>query len=90
MSDARTALVAGINGFIGTALARCLTAAGWRVVGILRTGSSRDRLMEVPVTVAPKPADGVWLQRVERPSDAQKQAFQAWLGTPWIVGEPAP
>ena len=50
----------------------------------------RDRLMEVPVTVAPKPADGVWLQRVERPSEAQKQAFQAWLGTPWIVGEPAP
>ncbi len=50
----------------------------------------RDRLMELPVTVAQKPADGVWLQRVERPSEAQKQAFQAWLGTPWIGGEPAP
>ena len=43
----------------------------------------RDRLLEVPVTVAPKPADGVYLQRVERPTEAQKQAYQAWLGTPF-------
>jgi len=40
-------LVAGINGFIGAALARCLKAAGWRVVGLLRSGSSWDRLAEI-------------------------------------------
>ena len=49
----------------------------------------RDRLVEVPVTVGLKPADGVYLQRVERPTEAQKQSFQAWLGTPWIETESA-
>jgi predicted metalloprotease with PDZ domain len=43
----------------------------------------REKLLEVPVTVASKPADAVWLQRTERPTDFQKAAFQAWLGTPW-------
>ncbi|RKH15415.1 M61 family peptidase [Corallococcus sp. CA053C] len=43
----------------------------------------RDRLVEVPVVLGQKPADAVWLQRVERPTDAQKAAFQAWLGAPW-------
>ncbi|CAM4308763.1 M61 family metallopeptidase [Corallococcus sp. ZKHCc1 1396] len=43
----------------------------------------RDRLLEVPVVLGQKPADAVWLQRVERPTDAQKAAFQAWLGAPW-------
>jgi hypothetical protein len=42
------------------------------------------------VTVAAKPADGVYLQRVERPTEAQKLAYQAWLGTPWIVSEATP
>ncbi len=43
----------------------------------------RDRLLEVPLTVAAKPADGVYLQRVEGASEAQKAAYQAWLGAPW-------
>ncbi|GMT96336.1 PDZ domain-containing protein [Corallococcus caeni] len=43
----------------------------------------RDRLLEVPVVLGQKPADAAWLQRVERPTDAQKAAFQAWLGAPW-------
>ncbi|MFP2931735.1 M61 family metallopeptidase [Pyxidicoccus sp. 3LG] len=43
----------------------------------------RDRLLEVPVVLGQKPADAVWLARVERPTDAQKAAFQAWLGAPW-------
>lgn len=43
----------------------------------------REKLLEVPVTVGSKPADAVWLQRSERPTDFQKAAFQAWLGTPW-------
>lgn len=47
----------------------------------------RDRLTEVSVTVGQKPADGAYLQKVERPSEAQKQSFQAWLGTPWGEGE---
>lgn len=49
----------------------------------------RDRLLELPVTVGQKPADGVWLQRVERPTEAQKQAYQAWLGTPWTETDSA-
>ena len=40
-------MVAGINGFIGAALARRLRTAGWRVVGLLRSGRSWDRLAEI-------------------------------------------
>jgi len=43
----------------------------------------RDRLVEVPVVLGQKPADAVWLARMDKPTDAQKAAFQAWLGTPW-------
>jgi predicted metalloprotease with PDZ domain len=43
----------------------------------------RDRLVEVPVTLGQKPADAVWLARVDQPTDAQKAAYQAWLGAPW-------
>jgi predicted metalloprotease with PDZ domain len=71
---------------------------GWRVDGaglLARTEDKRpgdtarltlfrrDRLMEVPVVVGPKPADAVFLVRVDRPTDAQKAAYQAWLGAPW-------
>lgn len=43
----------------------------------------RDKLLEVPVVLGQKPADAAYLTRVENPTDAQKAAFQAWLGTPW-------
>ena len=43
----------------------------------------RDKLLEVPVVLGQKPAEAVWLARVERPTDAQKAAYQAWLGAPW-------
>ncbi len=49
----------------------------------------REKLIEVPVTLGPKPADTVYLQRVERPTEAQKQAWQSWLGTPWIEADSA-
>lgn len=49
----------------------------------------RDRLLEVPVTVAAKPADGVYLQKVENPTDAQRRAYEAWLGTSWLDAESA-
>ena len=42
----------------------------------------RDRLVEVPVVLGAKPADAAYLARVERPTDAQRAAFQAWLGAP--------
>ena len=29
------------------------------------------------------PADGAYLQRVEGATEAQKAAYQAWLGAPW-------
>ncbi|MBL8910256.1 MAG: M61 family metallopeptidase, partial [Archangium sp.] len=49
----------------------------------------RDKLIEVPVTLEAKPADGVYVQRVERPTDAQRAAYQSWLGTPWLEAAPA-
>ena len=35
-----------------------------------------------------KPADAAYLARVDRPSDAQKAAYFAWLGVPF--DEPTP
>ncbi|WNG15647.1 hypothetical protein F0U63_14045 [Cystobacter fuscus] len=46
-------------------------------------GSRRDKLVEVPVVLGQKPADAVWLARMDKPTDAQKAAYQAWLGTLW-------
>ncbi|HYO59456.1 M61 family metallopeptidase [Archangium sp.] len=43
----------------------------------------RDRLVEVLVTLGHKPVDAAWLARVDKPTDAQKAAYQAWLGAPW-------
>jgi len=43
----------------------------------------RDKLVEVPVTLGQKPADAAWLARVDKPTDAQRAAYQAWLGAPW-------
>ncbi|MDY7225310.1 M61 family metallopeptidase [Hyalangium rubrum] len=43
----------------------------------------RDKLMELPVVLGQKPADAVYLTRVDKPSEAQKTAFQAWLGAAW-------
>lgn len=43
----------------------------------------RDRLVEVPVTLVSKPADTVFLARVEKPTDEQKAAYQSWLGVAW-------
>ena len=43
----------------------------------------RDKLMEVPVVLGQKPADAAYLARVDKPTDAQKAAFQAWLGAAW-------
>lgn len=75
-----------------------LALDGWRVdgAGLLSRGEDkspgdtvrltvfrRDRLLEVPVTLGQKPADAAWLARVDKPTDAQKAAYQAWLGAPW-------
>lgn len=49
----------------------------------------RDRLVEVSVQVGQKPADAVYLQRLERATEGQKQSFLAWLGTPWVDAESA-
>jgi predicted metalloprotease with PDZ domain len=43
----------------------------------------RDKLMEIPVVLGQKPADAAYLTRVDKPTDAQKASFQAWLGTAW-------
>jgi predicted metalloprotease with PDZ domain len=46
----------------------------------------RDRLVEVPVTLGARPADAVWLQKVQSPSDAQKASYQRWMGAAWDEG----
>ena len=46
----------------------------------------RDRLVEVPVTLGARPADAVWLGRVEKPTDAQKVSYQRWMGAAWDEG----
>jgi predicted metalloprotease with PDZ domain len=43
----------------------------------------RDKLMELPIVLGQKPADAVYFNRVDKPSEAQKAAFQAWLGATW-------
>jgi predicted metalloprotease with PDZ domain len=43
----------------------------------------RDKLMDVPVVLGQKPLDTVYLTRIDKPTDAQKAAFQAWLGAAW-------
>jgi predicted metalloprotease with PDZ domain len=46
----------------------------------------RDKLMELSVTLGQKPSDVAYLTRVDKPTDAQKAAFQAWLGAAWDEG----
>ena len=77
----------GLKCDAGSLVNRCEDKKPGEVIKV--TVFRRDRLVEVPVTVGQKPADGVYLQRVERPSESQKQAFQAWLGTPWLSTEVA-
>lgn len=66
--------MAGINGFVGAALARCLTSAGWRVVGLVRLGSSCHRL-----------ADVVGLRRIEIASFAVNDLRDAVAAAPPAV-----
>jgi hypothetical protein len=35
------------------------------------------------LTVAEKPTQGRKLTRVKEPTDAQKAAYEQWLGQPW-------
>ncbi len=49
--------------------------------GALRlTVFRRDELVEVVVPLAPGPEDAVWVEPVERPTEAQRAAFEAWCG----------
>jgi predicted metalloprotease with PDZ domain len=46
----------------------------------------RDRLTEVTVQLGQKPADAVYLARIERPTEEQKAAYKSWLNAPWDDG----
>ncbi len=46
------ALVTGATGFVGSAVARALTVAGWQVRALVRAGSDRRNLRELPVEIA--------------------------------------
>ncbi|MEW5737740.1 MAG: PDZ domain-containing protein [Myxococcota bacterium] len=76
--------VVALDGFkcdAGQLLSRCEDKRPGETVKL--TLFRRDRLLEVPVVLGARPADAVWLARVENPTDAQKAAYQAWLGAPW-------
>ncbi|MBL9038032.1 MAG: M61 family metallopeptidase [Archangium sp.] len=47
----------------------------------------RDVLVEVNVTLGAKPTDAAYLVRVDKPTDAQKAAYRAWIGSAWEEGE---
>jgi predicted metalloprotease with PDZ domain len=66
-------------------LARCEERAPGDVLRV--TLFRRDRLLELPLPLGEKPHDAVWLARVERPTEAQKAAWEAWLGARWEDGE---
>lgn len=46
----------------------------------------RDRLTDVAVALAAKPADAVYLARIDRPTEEQKASYRAWLGANWDDG----
>jgi dihydroflavonol-4-reductase len=46
------ALVTGANGFVGSAVARALGKAGWQVRALVRMGSDRRNLEDLPVDIA--------------------------------------
>lgn len=48
----------------------------------------RERLTELTCVLGQRPQDTAWLARLERPTEAQKSAFKAWLGATWE--EPSP
>jgi predicted metalloprotease with PDZ domain len=43
----------------------------------------REKLLTVPVTLGARPLELAWLAKVEQPTDAQRAAYEAWLGAPW-------
>ncbi len=50
----------------------------------------REKLLELTVTLGARPLDGVYLVKVDRPTDEQQAAFKAWLGSPWAESEAKP
>ena len=69
-----------------TLVARCEERKPGEVVTV--TLFRRERLLEVPVTLGPKPLDTCWLARVDRPTESQRAAYEAWLKTSWDEVEP--
>ena len=65
----------------GTLSVRCEDKAPGDTVRV--TLFRRERMMEVAVTLGDKPAEAAYLARVEKPTDAQKAAYQAWTGAAW-------
>jgi predicted metalloprotease with PDZ domain len=69
----------GIRGDAGALVSRSDDRAPGETVRV--TVFRRDVLVDVPVTLAQRPEDAVWLAPVDTPTEAQRAAFERWLGT---------
>jgi len=69
----------GIRGDAGALVSRSDDRAPGETVRV--TVFRRDVLVDVPVTLAQRPEDAVWLAPVDAPTEAQRAAFERWLGT---------
>jgi len=50
----------------------------------------RDKMIELSLLLEAKPSDAVYLAKIDRPTDAQKAAYNSWLGAAWDEAEKLP
>src|SRR5262249_20935407 len=63
-------------------IARCEERRPGEMVRI--TVFRREQLVDVPVKLGTRPADAVYLARVDDATPEQKNAYRAWLGEVWL------
>ena len=83
--------IVALDGFkvdINTLLSRCEDRRPGDKVTVMVF--RRDKLTEVQVTVGLRYADAAYVAFVDKPSDAQKAAYQSWMGAAWDEGKSSP
>jgi predicted metalloprotease with PDZ domain len=80
-ADDEVVALDGLRCDAATLVARCEERRPGEVVRV--TVFRRERLQEVTVAVAQKPADAAWVVKVEPSTAVQRAAYEAWLQAPW-------